>query len=93
MIGISVITGLLQLTVPSYAFRLVRRFGAQRVGWFVVSAFVCLAALHLLTPAQLFRIPTMPNFGADILIAIASVLLLIGYAGSKFVLEIILGRA
>ena len=34
------ITGALQLVVPSYALRLIRRFGTQRVGWYVVLAFV-----------------------------------------------------
>ena len=46
------IAGALQLTIPSYAFRLVRRFGASRVGWFVATAFSALALVNLL---NLFR--------------------------------------
>src|SRR5882724_4661367 len=43
-----VIAGLLQLTIPPYAFRLVRLFGAQRVGWFLFSVFTSLAVMHTL---------------------------------------------
>jgi two-component system cell cycle sensor histidine kinase/response regulator CckA len=78
MTAISLIAGLLQLVVPSYAFRLVRRFGAQRVGWFVVTAFACLAMLHLLAPMKAFRIGTGPDLTLHALLAIGSVLLLIG---------------
>ena len=45
------IAGALQLSVPSYALRLIRRFGSARVGWFVVAAFLSLAMLHLLSPS------------------------------------------
>jgi two-component system cell cycle sensor histidine kinase/response regulator CckA len=77
--GVStVVTGLLQLSVPSYAFRLVRRFGTQRVGWFIVMAFVSLAFLHLAGPWR------VPGRGAgsilitDISYAVGSMLLLVG---------------
>ncbi|HLP76236.1 MAG TPA: hypothetical protein VK327_04895, partial [Candidatus Paceibacterota bacterium] len=74
----TLLTGFLQLVVPSYAFRLVRRFGAQRVGWFVVTAFACLAMLHLLAPLQTFRIGNIPDLSTNIFCGIGSVLLLIG---------------
>ena len=73
-----VIAGLLQLTIPPYAFRLVRLFGAQRVGWFLFSVFSCLAVMHTL---ERFK-PTAGSAGfaasLDIMYAIGSVLLLIG---------------
>ncbi|MBC8096104.1 MAG: PAS domain S-box protein [Akkermansiaceae bacterium] len=75
---LTLLAGLLQLVVPSYAFRLVRRFGAQRVGWFVVTAFVCMATLHLLAPLQTFRINGIPDLSTNLLVAIGSVMLLIG---------------
>jgi len=73
---INVAAGLLQLFVPSYALRLVRRFGAARVGWFIVAAFVSLALLHLLQPARVhIGIPVqVPN----VIFAVASGLLLLG---------------
>ena len=71
----NLIAAILQLTVPSYALRLVRRFGAHRVGWFLVAAFASLAALHLASPAR-------PLAGGgvrlDLIFAFASGLLLIG---------------
>jgi PAS domain S-box-containing protein len=70
--------GALQLFVPSYGLKLVRRFGTHRVGWFLVVAFASLASLHLLEPIS----PVGPGFGPDlaldIVYAIGSVLLLIG---------------
>ena len=48
----SLLAGLFQLTVPSYALRLIRRFGATRVGWFVVAAFASLALLHFMEPVH-----------------------------------------
>jgi PAS domain S-box-containing protein len=70
--------GALQLFVPSYGLKLVRRFGTHRVGWFLVVAFASLASLHLLEPIS----PVGPGFGPDIALnivyAIGSVLLLIG---------------
>jgi PAS domain S-box-containing protein len=81
MIGVGafdVSAGALQLVVPSYGLRLVRRFGVQRVGWFLVVAFATLASLHLLEPVG----PSGRGFGPDLalnLVYIAgSVLLLIG---------------
>ncbi|HXT10474.1 MAG TPA: ATP-binding protein [Candidatus Angelobacter sp.] len=70
--------GALQLVVPSYGLKLVRRFGTHRVGWFLVIAFASLASLHLLEPVS----PIGPGFGPDpaldIVYGIGSVLLLIG---------------
>lgn len=73
-----VAAGALQLFVPSYGLRLVRRFGVSRVGWFVVTSFVALAALHCLEPMG----PTHGGFGPELMLncvyAVGSVLLLIG---------------
>ena len=73
----SLVAGGLQLGVPSYALRLVRRFGTERVGWFVVTAFCSLAVLHLVGPAKL---PAGPASGVmvDVMYAVIAVLLLIG---------------
>ena len=73
-----VIAGLLQLSIPPYAFRLVRLFGAQKVGWFLCSVFTALAVMHLVE-----RFKPMPGGGSfsvslDIMYAVGSVLLLIG---------------
>lgn len=73
----NVVAGLLQLFVPSYALRLVRRFGAARVGWFIVAAFVSLALLHLLQPARV-HIGALPVQMPNVVFAVASGLLLIG---------------
>ena len=74
----SLFAGALQLTIPSYGLRLVRRFGAHRVGWFLVIAFSLLGLLHLLEPMR-------PGFGVsartlDVVYAVGSMLLLIGMA-------------
>ena len=65
----------LELCVPSYALRLVRRFGAHQVGSFVVVSFVSLALLHLFNPMK-------PGMGSGLALSFvyagASVLLLIG---------------
>src|SRR6266550_7898446 len=74
---IALIGGALELTVPSYALRLVRRFGAQNVGWFVVIAFGSLAMLHLMGPLKLGAGPAWRAV-PDVIYGIASVLLLIG---------------
>src|SRR5215470_13133970 len=64
----------LQLAVPSYGFRLLRLFGAQRVGWFLVMAFSSLALAHLLSvgPAAATTL--------DVVCAGASMILMIGMA-------------
>src|SRR6516162_389660 len=68
----------LQLTVPSYALRLVHRFGAQRVGWFIVTAFFSLAVLHAVKTPKAF--PEGPRFetASNLVFIAASVLLLVG---------------
>jgi signal transduction histidine kinase len=73
----SLLAGVLQLVVPSYALRLVRRFGAQQVGWFIVVAFASLALLHLVHP---LKMPSLSAVGTrmDLVCAAASALLLIG---------------
>src|SRR2546427_8503505 len=74
----TIIASALQLGVPSYALRLIRRFGLQSVGWFVAIAFACLALVHLVAP---WKAP-LPGAGmglsVDAAYAIGSVLLLIG---------------
>jgi len=72
------IAGLLQLVIPSYALRLVRRFGAQRVGWFLVAAFASLAALRLTAPTTTLHGLAAPGIRLDLVVAFASGLLLIG---------------
>src|SRR5689334_1233376 len=74
----ALIGGVLQLTVPSYALRLVHRYGAERVGWFVVVAFSSLALLHVLGPLKPAGAGAALQAMPDIFYAIASVLLLIG---------------
>src|SRR5215216_5897600 len=69
---LTLIAGLLQLCVPSYGLRLVRRFGAQQVGWFMVVAFSSLAVVHLL------GFGSASAFSLEVIYAGASVLLLIG---------------
>lgn len=73
-----VAAGALQLVVPSYGLRLVRRFGAHRVGWFLVTAFCSLAALHLLEPMRPAGCGLPPDLMINIVYAVGSVLLLIG---------------
>jgi two-component system cell cycle sensor histidine kinase/response regulator CckA len=70
--------GALQLVVPSYGLRLVRRFGVQRVGWFLVVAFASLASLHLLEPIGPNGSGFGPDFALNVVYVAGSVLLLIG---------------
>ena len=72
------ISGVLQLCVPSYSLRLLRRFGAERVGWFIVAAFAALAVAHFLDPLKPLTAGPTPGLTFDPTYAVASVLLLIG---------------
>ena len=74
-VALNLIASLLQLIVPSYALRLVRRFGSQRVGWFIVVTFLSLALLHLMGP---MRPPGSASITLNAIYAVGSVLLLIG---------------
>ena len=74
----AVIAGILQLTVPSYALRLVRRFGAQRVGWFLVAAFVSLAALYFFKGSSPLGIAPGSVVTLNAIYAVVSLLLVIG---------------
>lgn len=77
--GISALmVGLLQISVPSYALRLVRLCGPRRVGWFVVSAFAILALLHLVVTLKPSGASSTSAANIDLLAAVASTLLLIG---------------
>ena len=71
---LTIISAGLQLIVPSYGLRLVRRFGPQSVGWFLVIAFSSLALLHLVSPFKL----TDASLGQHVAFAVGSLLLLIG---------------
>src|SRR5579862_3666469 len=70
--------GALQLIVPSYALRLVRRFGAQRVVWFVVTAFLTVAVLYVMAPLQLAGRSSVSGVTPQLIYLFASALLLIG---------------
>jgi signal transduction histidine kinase len=72
----ALLSGLLQLSVPSYSLRLIRRFGTQRVGWFIVASFSCLALLHLLKPFQAMN--SGPKGMLDLVYAVAALFLVIG---------------
>lgn len=79
MIGaIDATAGALQLVVPSYGLRLVRRFGTRRVGWFLVAAFVSLGALHLMAPMDSTTAGLAPEMKLNLVYMIGCVLLLIG---------------
>ena len=73
---VDVFVGALQLIVPSYALRLVRRFGAHRVGWFVVTAFLTLAVLYSMAP--LTSRGSISGVAPQLIYLFASALLLIG---------------
>ena len=75
---LNLIVGALQLSVPSYALRLLRRFGAQRVGWFLVICFAALGLSHLLEPLKPAGSGALSGVALDGIYGIASILLLIG---------------
>src|SRR5215471_20742650 len=77
----------LQLGVPSYALRLIRRFGLQSVGWFVAMAFACLALVHLVAPWKAPLPGTGSGLSVDAAYAIGSVLLLIGMGHLESLLD------
>jgi len=74
---LNILTGVVELTVPSYGLRLVRRYGTQQVGWFIVAAFISLSLLHL---TQWTRSPASPPPGlsSELTYIFACGLLLIG---------------
>jgi PAS domain S-box-containing protein len=72
------IAGALQLGVPSYALRLVRRFGALRVGWFIVTAFASLALMHSLVLLKPAAAGPASGLTLDLFYVVGSVLLLVG---------------
>lgn len=74
---LSIVSGGLQLFVPSYGLRLVRRFGAESVGWFLVVAFASLGLLHAFgagRPAGLVGSPLT----TEAIAAVGALLLLVG---------------
>jgi len=75
--AVGIISGGLQLIVPSYGLRLVRRFGAQSVGWFLVIAFSSLALLHLFTSGKTNG-ALGTGLSAEAVCAIGALLLLVG---------------
>ena len=74
----SLIACLLQIVVPSYGLRLVRRFGSQNVGWFLVASFSALALVHLLEPLRPVGASAGVGLTVDVIYALAAALLLIG---------------
>ena len=72
------LSGALQITVPSYSLRLVRRFGTPRVGWFLVTAFSLLALLHLLNPAWPGNAGSSGGISVELMFALGAGLLIIG---------------
>lgn len=76
------LAALLELCVPSYALRLVRRFGARQAGGFVVIAFSSLALIHLVNPVKAWP---NSNLALSLLYMGASVLLLIGMGHTETV--------
>jgi two-component system cell cycle sensor histidine kinase/response regulator CckA len=72
---LNLLAAVLEICVPSYALRLVRRFGVQQAGSFVVIAFASLALLHLVNP---IKIGPGQNLALSLVYAGASALLLIG---------------
>ena len=72
----------LELCVPSYALRLIRRFGARQAGAFVIIAFASLALIHLVSPA---RPGPNGNLALSVVYAGASLLLLIGMGHTETV--------
>ncbi len=77
---ISVTSGLLQLVVACYAFRLIRLFGTGRVGWSAFSAFSLLVLLHALFSLNSFRDRTEAWVKVDVVYGLVSALLLISLA-------------
>src|SRR5260370_41333708 len=71
----SLVAAALELTVPAYGLRLIRRFGSRRVGWFLVTAFCSLALLHLV---ERLKTNAVGPLMLDMIVAFASGLLLIG---------------
>lgn len=74
---VTVVSSGLQIVVPSYGLRLVRRFGAQSVGWFLVISFSSLALLHLFgvgRPAGLAG----AALATEAIYAVGALLLLVG---------------
>jgi PAS domain S-box-containing protein len=74
----NILAAILQLVVPSYGLRLVRRFGAERVGWFLVVSFCSLAMVHFLKPLKPFGTGAGAGAALDVVCVLASGLLLIG---------------
>jgi signal transduction histidine kinase len=74
----ALVSGALQLTIPSYSLRLVRRYGTQRVGWFLVTAFASLALLHWLKLLRPMQAGPAAGMTLDLVFAIAATLLVIG---------------
>lgn len=72
----------LELCVPSYALRLVRRFGAGQVGSFIVIAFLSLALLHVVNP---IKAGPSSSLTLSLVYLGASVLLLIGMGHTETV--------
>ena len=80
--ALNLLAGVIELSVPSYGLRLVRRFGTRQVGWFIVAAFLSLALLHLVLSTR--PAPAVPaavvGLRSEIIYILGCALLLIGMA-------------
>jgi len=80
--ALNLLAGVIELSVPSYGLRLVRRFGTRQVGWFIVAAFLSLALLHLVLSTR--PAPAVPaavvGLRPEIIYILGCALLLIGMA-------------
>ena len=74
---VTCVSGGLQLVVPSYGLRLVRRFGAESVGWFLVIAFSSLALLRVFGTGPGIALPG-GVLATEGIFAVGALLLLVG---------------
>src|SRR5262245_59776511 len=74
----NVVLSLLPCLIPPYAFRLIRGFGARRVGWLLFSVFSLLAILQLIPAWHPFGLWMSPGLTLELLSFLIPVLLLIG---------------
>ena len=75
-----VLSGVLQITVGCYAFRLQRIYGMRRIGWSAFSAFALLALLHVVVAMGSLRSSVEASYDIDLLYSSVSVLLLVSLA-------------
>jgi two-component system, cell cycle sensor histidine kinase and response regulator CckA len=81
------ISGLLQLSVALYCWRLTRMFGVVKVGWSLASAFALLALVHLIEAVDRFSNSKEFGFKIEIIYACVSFLLLASLAHLEAMLK------